>query len=456
MIREIKTNNMREEKIPKMRRVKKKKKNIIKRRRKRRYSFLRSRFKIMAIVFFAVVLVSVVLLMPKICSNYHCLKAAKKLRQEEYREAIVCYNKALECHATSSKTYQSMAKAYLSMDNYQAAGDILKKGMEVTKDDNIKEYYITVLLNESINDMNQGKCSWETLEDVITVLNTDSLNSDAYEVLDSFYKKNISCKDGDLIKRLFMQDDNYEKYNSFITELIDIYQKNPSDMLKNQIYQYAFLDCETVNLPVDKLESYRKLLEKVLLQTGTEDEMEWIDALKKAEEIHDFFTPILREFEKENFEIARDFIVSDDYIGIRDAFINGEMKYWEDTTYQVVSDIAVSFHLADGKRTFSFMDEDPKEAKHGFIKVWGFRWVDNGHLRTGISYVPAKDYGEDDEFREYEIMYWWSTAKNIAIAESTYAKMNYRFEIRHYTNEGMYSEVINDWGGPYEYKDTYE
>lgn len=393
---------------------------------------------------------------PGLRAGLETSKAKKMVEQKKYEQAITYYKKALEIKSNSPKTYTSMAKVYLDLNDYENAGKILEEGLEKTQDEKIKEVYITVLLNESTKDLNEEQISWDIVEDLVLVLMKDPVNEKAYELLDAFYNRFVLADDSKNMENLFMNEANCNKYIQLLSDLLAIYKENPSEVLKQQIHQYAFLNCEQLNLPVDKIKTYADLLEQVNTVLGTEDEIEWIPALLKAEEVHNYFTPVLREFEAENFDVAKDLIVSDEYLAIRDTFIADEMEYWENTTYQVVSDIGVSFHLKDGKRSFSFMEEDPKTAENGFIKVWGFRWVDNGHLRTGISYVPVHSEREGELYREYEIMYWWATAKNVALAESTYAKMNYRFETRRYTEDGLITDVINDWGGSYEYRDSYK
>lgn len=393
---------------------------------------------------------------PSIRAGLQVSKAEKMVEKEQYEEAITHYKEALTFKSDNPVTYQSMAKVYLQMNDYEDAGEILQQGIEATGDETIKESYITVLLNDAVEDMNDDSHSWETLSTVMTVLDKQVDNAKAYEILDAFYNRFVGVSNESGVNELLMDEEHFDDYIGALDAMLSIYEKQPNEELKVRIQKYAFLDNEVVNIPVDKLEHYSNTLNRVVEDTGCEDEMDWIGALNKAMEVHDFFTPMLREFEAENFKAARDFIVSDEYIAIRDAFIDGEMQYWENTTYQVVSDIGVSFKLDEGKRIFSFMEEEPSEAKSGFLKVWGFRWVDNGHLRTGISYVPVHEGTNPYPYKEYEIMYWWATAKNIELAESTYAKMNYRFETRIYTTEGMVTEVINDWGGTYEYKDTYK
>ena len=85
---------------------------------------------------------------------------------------------------------------------------------------------------------------------------------------------------------------------------------------------------------------------------------------------------------------------------------------------------------------FSFVDEEEKPAEYGYIKVWGFKWLDNGHQRTAITYVPVSETKEYYPMTEYAMMYWWSTPINMELTENTYARMNFRFEENIYTEEG--------------------
>ena len=47
------------------------------------------------------------------------------------------------------------------------------------------------------------------------------------------------------------------------------------------------------------------------------------------------------------------------------------------------------------------MAEEKKVADYGYIKVWGFKWLDNGHQRTAITYVPVSENEEYYPLTEY-------------------------------------------------------
>ncbi len=65
--------------------------------------------------------------------------------------------------------------------------------------------------------------------------------------------------------------------------------------------------------------------------------------LSKQQEISDYFAPMFEAFEQEDYEAARNFIVTDQYKAIRDAFINRTMEYWTGNTYVPVTKEAIVF-----------------------------------------------------------------------------------------------------------------
>ena len=398
--------------------------------------------------------VTLVFKMPSLRAERKRAQGDTYAKQEEYEKAISAYQDAISLKSTNKQAYLHLAQTYLAMNDYANAQSILYRGVLETGDEEMEESYITVLLNESVIEMNEERISMETLLRCVDVLEQDSQNAEAVELMETGYQRYFGTLD-DNDQNVHIYTD-FETYREMMERLLAIYEKEPSQELEEVILRYAYPDSETILLHVENMDAYAGLLERVSVTLSYQDDTEFVACIRKAEEIRDYFAPILREFEKGNFEVAKELIVSAEYLAIRDAFIDGSMPYWKNTTYETVSDIGVMFLLENGRRVFSFMEEEPQNAQHGFIKVWGFRWVDNGRLRTGISYVPVHEGTQSYPYKEYEIMYWWSTVKNQALTVSTYAKMNYRFETRIYTEYDMTTEVINDWGGEYEYKDTYD
>lgn len=389
-----------------------------------------------------------------------CISQAKEFEEvQDYENAIASYEEALEIESTTVKTYQYMANLYIDMEDYKAAEEILYKGMEETQDSQIQESYHTVMLNESVYEVNEASCSFITVDRCLEILATDNSKTSAYDLLNTCYDRLCQTVDENGINTVLSSDEEglgFESYKAVIEKMISLYEKDQKEEMEELLLKYIGIQAENVLIPIEHYDSYLELVSKVDA-VATSDSLEDLKAcLEKSVEIKELFAPILAEFEAENYEVARDFIVSDEYVAIRDAFIEGTMEYWNGKTYIPVSNIGVKLHYMDDAWKFSFVDEEKKAAEYGYIKVWGFKWLDNGHQRTAISYVPVSESSEYYPLTEYSMMYWWSTPINMELTENTYARMNFRFEENIYTEEGKTTKAINDWGGKYQYRDTYE
>lgn len=389
-----------------------------------------------------------------------CISQAKEYEEvQDYDNAIASYEEALEIESTTVKTYQYMANLYIDMDDLKSAEEILYKGVEETQDSQIQESYHTVMLNESVYEVNEASCSFITVDRCLEILATDSSKASAYELLNTCYDRLVGIVDENGVNTVLSSTEEglgFESYKAVVEKMISLYEKDQREEMKELLLKYAGIQAETVLIPMEHYDAYMELVEKVdavATNAGLEDLKA---CLAKSVEIHDLFAPLLAEFESGNYEVARDFIVSDEYVAIRDAFIDGTMEYWYGKTYIPVSNIGVKLHYMDDTWKFSFVDEEKQVAEHGYIKVWGFKWLDNGHQRTAITYVPVSETNEYYPLTEYSMMYWWSTPINMELTENTFARMNFRFEENIYTEEGKTTKAINDWGGKYQYRDTYE
>ena len=389
-----------------------------------------------------------------------CISQAKEYEEvQDYDNAIASYEEALEIESTTVKTYQYMANLYIDMDDLKSAEEILYKGVEETQDSQIQESYHTVMLNESVYEVNEASCSFITVDRCLEILATDSSKASAYELLNTCYDRLVGIVDENGVNTVLSSTEEglgFESYKAVVEKMISLYEKDQREEMKELLLKYAGIQTETVLIPMEHYDAYMELVEKVdavATNAGLEDLKA---CLAKSVEIHDLFAPLLAEFESGNYEVARDFIVSDEYVAIRDAFIDGTMEYWYGKTYIPVSNIGVKLHYMDDIWKFSFVDEEKQVAEHGYIKVWGFKWLDNGHQRTAITYVPVSETNEYYPLTEYSMMYWWSTPINMELTENTFARMNFRFEENIYTEEGKTTKAINDWGGKYQYRDTYE
>ena len=360
-----------------------------------------------------------------------CISQAKEYEEvQDYENAIASYEEALEIESTTVKTYQYMANLYIDMEDYKAAEEILYKGVEETQDSQIQESYHTVMLNESVYEVNEASCSFITVGRCLEILAADNTKTSAYELLNTCYDRLCQMADENGINTVLSSEEEglgFESYKAVVEKMISLYKKDQKKEMKELLLKYVGIQAENVLIPMEYYDTYRDLVadvDAIVTNDGLEDLKV---CLEKSAEIHDLFAPILAEFEVGNYEVARDFIVSDDYVAIRDAFIEGKMDYWDGKTYIPVSNIGVKLHYIDNAWKFSFVDEEKKAAEHGFIKVWGFKWLDNGHQRTAISYVPVSKSGQYYPLTEYSMMYWWSTPINMELTENTYARMNFLY-----------------------------
>lgn len=389
-----------------------------------------------------------------------CIDQAKEYEEaQDYENALASYEEALEIESTTVKTYQYMANLYIDMNDLKGAEEILHKGVEETKDSQIQESYHTVMLNESVYEVNEASCSFITVDRCLDILAVDNAKTSAYELLHTCYERLIENVDENGINTVLSSSEEglgFESYKAVVEKMVSLYEKDQKAEMKELLLKYVGLQTQTLVIPMECFDAYRQLVLDVDAVV-TDEKMEDLKAcLEKTVEIHELFAPLLTEFEAGNYKVARDFIVSDEYVAIRDAFIDGTMEYWHGKTYIPVSNIGVNLHFTEDGWKFSFVDEEKQVAKHGYIKVWGFKWLDNGHQRTAISYVPVSETNDYYPLTEYSMMYWWSTPINMELTENTFARMNFRFEENIYTEEGKTTKAINDWGGKYQYRDTYE
>ena len=379
---------------------------------------------------------------------------------EDYTNALASYEEALKIEAGTVKAYHYMANLYLDMEDYRAAEEILYKGLSQTQDEQIYESYLTVKYNESVNEINAADCSFGTVERLLEILEKDKEKNSVYELLGTCRRRLSELVDEKGINQIMLTQEEgfgFAHYQSIIEKMLVLYEKDGKEEMKQQLVDYLMLPAENLAFTVEDFSVYQTLVSRAESVTGSGELISLQNCLNKYLEINALFSPLLEEFAAGNFEAARDFLVSDEYVAIRDSFIAESMEYWRGQTYIPFSSIGVYLHhTTEGNWEFSFMDEEREAAKRGYIKIWGFKWLDNGYQRTAITYVPVSQNEEYYPMTEYCMMYWWSTPVNMELTEATYARMNFRFEENIYTQEGKTTKAINDWGGKYEYRDTYE
>ena len=107
-------------------------------------------------------------------------------------------------------------------------------------------------------------------------------------------------------------------------------------------------------------------------------------------------------------------------------------------------------HREEGRVTFLFPDQADYDNRYGIITVWGTKQEDDGVQRSAVSYEPAVEDGADET--EYTIEYLYS---NVKINGAYVPQMNFRFDTKVTTDEGITTNAIGDWGGEHEWEIDY-
>lgn len=387
------------------------------------------------------------------------LDKGKEYEEEAaYEDAIQSYEKALQIDSTSVKAYQCMAVTYLDMDDEQGAKKILFEGWENTQDESLLQYYCTVVLNEAVNDINKNNCTLETVEKVVSVLEKDTDNKDALEIIHTAYERLMAeLADGggeDFFLDVDEASENcsFESYEQLMNRLFALYQANGTEEIKNIVSEYGMIGLDRMKVSRHHLDAWKQILAQIEEISPVESRSNLLSCLKKEEEIQDIFSDIFTEFDAGNYEAAKDFIVSDTYTQIRDSFIGKTMEFWNGETMIPVSRECVILEQQDGQWIFSYPDFKDNEKTAGVITVWGNKMTDNGVQRSCISYEPAEESGSYYPHTEYVISYMFS---NVQKKNSFTEIMNYHLETRTWTETDMVTHMIGDWGGPYQWEKEY-
>ncbi len=387
------------------------------------------------------------------------LKAGDVLvKEEDYVEAIASYQAALEIDSKSVEAYRAMAGAYLTSDDVKSAEQILYDGWENTQDEGLLQYYCAVMLNEAVEEINNQSCTFHTVSKCITVLEKDSENADALNLMEACCQRLLQTADSTEENTQFcttMDCDNtcgFSQYLDILERLSAIYDTTGKDEIKSLIRMYSVPDMDTMVFNLSHITKYRDLLNRIRTIEDYQEVEQIITCLDKALWVQDTFTPAFAAFDSGEFEPIKEFINSEVYLAIRDEFIAGTMEYWYGKTYIPVSREKMRLQRTDSGYQFSFLDyvECPETA--GVIQVWGAKQEDAGVQRAAISYEPASTDGSDYPHITYEIIYLYS---NVKIGGDYVPQMNYRFETKTATEEGITTDLIGDWGGAHEWETTY-
>lgn len=426
------------------------------RRRKRRKRIVMAERIVVALVIVVCIAGGAVALwnfMPEIKVAKQLEAAGEYVQTEAYEEAIASCEEALKIDSKSVKAYRAMAGVYVTQEDWESAEQVLYRGWETTQDESLLQEYCVHLLNEAVSDINAQNCTLQTLEKCVMAIEKDQVNPDGYKLLDACYGRLFTADESELFCNGESDDEcGFDKYLDIMNRMLAVYAENPVDELKTEIIKFAVPGSPVLWLDVRHIPDYQNLFARVAA-LGDEGQIAELTAcIDKAAWVQNSFAQAFDIFESGEFELIKDFMQSEEYISIRNQFIEGTMEYWDGKTYIPVSKEKMKLAQEDGKWTFSFADFDDCPNTAGVIKVWGAKQEDAGVQRLCISYEPASENGEYYPHTTYEFVYLYS---NVKIRGDYVPQMNYRFETRVATPEGTTSQLIGDWGGEHEWTTEY-
>lgn len=422
------------------------------RRRRRRRIVLMEKIAVAAICLTVAVGAGVLIyqLLPGIKVARQLEEANAYIETENYDGAIASCQEALKIDSSSIQAYRAMAGAYLTKEDAISAEQILYQGWETTQDESLLQYYCTVLLNEAVADINGNNCTLTTLDKCVSALEKDPDNADAFNLLDACYDRLFgenSPKQG-LLCNTETDGCEFEAYQNVMLRLLLVYESNPTEELKAEVLKFAVPGNDVIWMDIEHLQDYQNLLSRIMAAGENDAIKELAACTEKAIAMQDFFAEAFTIFESDDFAPIKEFMNKEEYISIRDEFMDGSMEYWSGATYIPVSREKMKFVNEDGGWKFAFADYEECENAVGVINIWSAKQEDAGVQRVCISYEPAALDGEYFPHTTYEFIYLYS---NVEINGEYVPQMNYRFETRVETHEGTTTQLIGDWGGPHEW-----
>lgn len=419
------------------------------------------REKIMIAVFAAAILIAVaaaiICTRPSVKLSYSLSKGDKYAAVEDYENAQSAYENALQIDDMSVRAYRGMADNYLAQDKIIETEQILYEGWEKTQDEGLLHYYCVEVHNEAAREINQGNCTLATVDKGIQVLELEADNADAIALLEACYERLFKVTEDEDTCMMFFDEDiandtcSYAEYEQLLRRMMAVYRSNPSDGLKDVLRLYALIDMPYVRLSMPHAEQYTALLTDINNMVNDSAIAETLACLERAKEIEDYFATAFAEFESDNYAYARVLVTEESYQQIRDDFIEENSGYWEGSVYIPVNRELLVLHREDGNVRFYFPDEEEYENHQGIITVWGTHQEDDGVQRSAISYEPV-EADNSDSHTEYTIQYLYS---NVKIGGQYVPQMNYRFDTKVTTQDGITTNAIGDWGGEHEWEIDY-
>ncbi|RKM62350.1 tetratricopeptide repeat protein [Butyrivibrio sp. CB08] len=399
--------------------------------------------------------------LPVVKVNKAIAAGDKYTQDADYQAAIDSYSEAIEIDKHSVTAYSNMAGAYLSIDDYESAKETLYNGFVETENEGLLDNYHAVILNEAVGVLNEQNADMSTVLSILDVLKEDNSSSDAVQLLDSAYSRVFDDTYSYDVNALFRADSvtstegsatfSYADYESFVKELLAIYSAAPTDELKEVILKYATPGENSFTISLDDAGSYNELLASVESSVGSNDSISSMrNCLSNASDVLGIFSGIFEQLDVGNVDELRGFVVSDEYLGLRDIFLNDLETPQENTTYVPISREAIILNNKDGQWTYRFLDFEENPATSGVITLWANFFEDDGVQRNSISYEPGAIDGNIYPHTKYSVTYLRSY---ITSGKATKVpKMNYRLDTTVTTEDGQQIEtIVGDWGGENEW-----
>lgn len=374
-------------------------------------------------------------------------KAAEYMTAMDYVHAEEAYAEAISIDESSVRAYRGLADDYVAQGRYREAEEILKEGYEATGEEVLLQNYAATVLNDVVNGINAGTADLDSVSRCLDVLEVSPDHADALKLL-SICAERILVDEGSSRVMLDGMDgsESFSQYVSVMDRLFALAAAGGADY-SDVISRYTVFPASNIYMSLTHADAYRSILERGQ-QLGVTEAAELIACLDKQTEVSAYFAPMFAEFEAGNFEAAKDFIVTDQYIAIRDAFISGVMEYWQGDSYVPVTKEAIVFSKTENGWMFSYVENDSLAEPTGTIRVLAQVMKDLGVQRSSIEYAPAYEPGQYYPHTEYEIVYWNTMVSGIATDNTNVvSRMNYRFAEKIYTTSGMEANMIYDWGG---------
>ena len=377
----------------------------------------------------------------------------KYTESANYEAAIESYEKAIAIDPKSVAAYSNLAGAYLSLDDKEDAKNSLYDGYQNTGNELLLKDYHTVIMNEAVSEMNAARTSFDTVEKLIQVLEDNGDNQDAIELLDAAYERCFNDSYSTDHNALFRgeNESNYSKYAELLRRLVKAYENGASEELKAVILKYAVPSSDSFTIDLEDAYAYSSLLDEVTAAVGTNEEIESIkNCIEDAQNVQGIFADIFVQLDVGNVDELRDFVVSDEYLALRDVFLNNLETPQENTTYVAISREAIILNRHENGFTYRFLNFDENPDTKGVITLWANFFEDDGVQRNSISYEPAAIDGNYYPHTKYSVTYLLSY---ITSGKSTkVAKMNYRLDTTiTYEDETTDETIVGDWGGPNEW-----